>query len=92
MSVLDGTEKLSSMEFSVTLTKPVDVPWQTRYGSGVTTWSHARRRVVRCERRSRIPVYKCGHCTEQELRLAKDAMAREMRERLHDTVRRPRRV
>ena len=80
MSVLYG-EKLSSIKFSITFTEQAQDGWQTRYGFG-------RDNLVSCKAKGlsgakeegRIPVFKCGQCTEQELRQAKDKMAREMRQ------------
>ena len=77
MDVLHDKYKLSCMDFSVTFTKQVHQPWQTRYGFGHSNLFSSKEKGLSEAKFGCIAVYKCGHCTEQELRQAKDTMARE---------------
>ena len=79
MSALYDDEKVSAMEFSVTFTKKVQKPFQTRYGFGHSNlFSSKEKGLAIAKEEGCLSVYKSGRCTEQELRQVKDAMAREL--------------
>ena len=78
LSALYDKQTVKAMEFSVTFTKKVQKPFQTRYGFGHTNlFSSKEKGLAIAKEEGCISVYKSGRCTEQELRQVKDAMARE---------------